>query len=91
MIKFSELELEKIAEDASDKWVIVATNNKGERRWGFDEEVVFTSKDGTTPFYAFTYYCGAGDAEIDFEPSNVYTVFPKEVTITEWVKVNEWE
>jgi hypothetical protein len=100
MIKFTEQELYDIFENKSEEWATVAVNNKGEERWGYDdgrpaqvrllvEEIVFTKSDGSFPFYAFTYYVGSGDSEIDFEPSDVYTVFPKEVTVIEWTKINE--
>ncbi len=100
MLKFTEQELEDISLDKSEKYTIVAVNHKGEERWGYDdgrpaqvrlllEEIVFTKKDENFPFYAFTYYVGYEDSEIGFEPSDVYTVFPKEVTVIEWTKINE--
>lgn len=89
MLKFTEQELEDIVLEKSEKYTIVAVVEKNPRRWGYDEEIVFTKSDGSFPFYAFTYYVGSGDSEIDFEPSDVYTVYPKEVTIIEWTKINE--
>ena len=89
MLKFTDQELEDISLDKSEKYTIIAINHKDERRWGWDEEIVFTKNDGSFPFYAFTYYVGSGDSEIDFEPSDVYTVFPKEVTVIEWTRIND--
>jgi len=89
MLKFTDQELEDIALERSEEYSIVAVNNKGEHRWGFDEEIVFTKKNGISPFYAFTYYTGVGDSEIDFEPSDVYTVYPKEVMAVEWTKIDD--
>ena len=87
--KFTEQELEDISLDKSEKYTIIAVNEKDQLKWGFIEEIVFTKKDESFPFYAFNYYVGSGDSYVDFEPSDVYTVFPKEVTVIEWTKVNE--
>ena len=80
-------ELEKIAWSKDDDWEVVTRNYKGERRWGFEEEVVFTHRNGLYPFYAFTYYIGAGGMDAAFMPSEVYEVEPNEITITEWKRV----
>lgn len=85
-VKFEIDELEELSFGSTDDWKVVAVNHKGERRWDYDEEIVFTSEDGNSPFYAFTYYVGVGDSEIDFEPSEVYQVIPVEVKTTKWVK-----
>lgn len=80
-------ELEKIAWGEHKDWQVITRNYKGERRWGFDEEVVFTDRNRVYPFYAFTYYVSVGDSEVEFMPSEVYEVEPNEITVTEWKRV----
>lgn len=52
-------------------------------RWGYRHQVVFRFEG---IYYGFTYEYGAGDSEIDFEPSAVYHVLPKQVVTTLWRK-----
>jgi hypothetical protein len=87
MIKFTEEELFDILVEASEEWCLVSKHPKDKGCWGYDEEIVFTHINGRSPFYAFTKYVGSGSP--DFEPSDVYTVYPKEVTITEWIRIND--
>jgi hypothetical protein len=82
------IELLKIARGDSTSWRREDVYIGEERRWGFDQWVVFTeNSDLANKFYRFSYYEGVGDADIDFERTPIEEVEKKTLVTYEWVAV----
>lgn len=74
MIKFTESELERIAEGNDPVWEKIDQVDSDE-----STTVIFNSRNGESPFYAFDI---SGE-----EISDAYSVFPKKMITIVWEKV----